>query len=72
MNCSDFRVLRADVHNALALLELEDGNESEAILHAEAALLDAACDGDAYCYKVAQDEAWRILNLAARARSDII
>jgi tetratricopeptide (TPR) repeat protein/DNA-binding XRE family transcriptional regulator len=66
VNRSDFRVLRADVHNALALLELGDGNNRGAILHAEAALLDAACDGQAYCYKVAQDEARRILNLAKR------
>lgn len=63
-NRSDFRVLRADVHNALAFLELGDGNRSGAILHAEAALLDAACDGQAYCYKVAQDEAKRLLNQA--------
>lgn len=63
-NTADFRVLRADVHNALALLELEDGNRRGAIHHAEAALLGAACDGHAYCYKVAQDEARRLLNWA--------
>jgi hypothetical protein len=45
---------------------LGEGNEREAILHAEAALLDATCDGQAYCYKVAQEEARRILNLAKR------
>jgi tetratricopeptide (TPR) repeat protein len=63
-NRSDFRVLRADVHNALALLELGDGNRRGAIRHAEAALLDATCDGHAYCYRVAQDEARRLLNQA--------
>jgi transcriptional regulator with XRE-family HTH domain len=63
-NRSDFRVLRADVHNALALLELGDGNRRGAIHHAEAALLDAACDGHAYCYKIAQDEARHLLNQA--------
>ena len=63
-NRSDFRVLRADVHNALTLLELADGNRRGAIHHAEAALLDAACDGHPYCYKVAQDEARRLLNWA--------
>jgi tetratricopeptide (TPR) repeat protein/transcriptional regulator with XRE-family HTH domain len=66
VNRADFRVLRADIHNAFAGLELEDGNEREAIRHAEAALVDSTCDGEAYCYKVAQDEARRILNLAKR------
>jgi tetratricopeptide (TPR) repeat protein len=66
VNRADFRVLRADVHNAFAVLELEDGNEREAIRHAEVALVDATCDGEAYCYKLAQDEARRILNLAKR------
>ncbi len=60
-NRSDFRVLRADVHNFLALLEFEDGNRKEATRHAEAALLDASCDGHSFCYQVALDEARRLL-----------
>ena len=55
-----------DECDGLSALELEDGNEREAMRHAEVALVDATCDGEAYCYKVAQDEARRILNLAKR------
>jgi transcriptional regulator with XRE-family HTH domain/tetratricopeptide (TPR) repeat protein len=63
-NRSDFRVLRADVHNFLALLELEADNRRGAISHAESALCDAMCDGHPYCYKIAQDEARHLLNRA--------
>lgn len=61
VNRSDFRVLRADVHNFLALLELEADNRRGAISHTETALHDAACDGHPYCYKIAQDEARHLL-----------
>ena len=61
VNRSDFRVLRADVHNFLALLELEADNRAGVISHAERALHDAMCDGQPYCYKIAQDEARRLL-----------
>lgn len=56
-NRSDFRALRADIHNLLARLELEDGDHSAALNDARAALNDALCDGPPYCYKPALEEA---------------
>jgi tetratricopeptide (TPR) repeat protein/transcriptional regulator with XRE-family HTH domain len=72
VNRADFRVLRADIHNAFAVLELEDDHKREAVQHAEAALVDATCDSESYCYKKAQNEARRILNLANREWNAII
>jgi tetratricopeptide (TPR) repeat protein len=63
-NRSDFRMLRADINNLLARLELEDGNQKEAINHAQAAFHDAFCDGPPYCYKSALEEAKYLLDEA--------
>ena len=69
---SDFRVLRADVHTLLAHLELQDGNSSGATQHAEAAYLDASCDGHPSCYKVALDEARCLSGRVRTPGGDII
>lgn len=63
-NRSDFRMLRADINNLLARLELEGGNQKEAINHAQAAFHDALCDGPPYCYKSALEEAKHLLDEA--------
>lgn len=54
-NRSDFRVLRADVRNFLAQLELNEGNQQQAIEHALAAKKDATCNGIPYYYRSAFD-----------------
>ena len=60
-NRADFRVLRADVHNFLAHVALADGSFQEAMSHAQAAFQDALCDVSPFCYKLALDEAKRLL-----------
>lgn len=52
-NRSNFRLLRADISNLLARLELENGNEEDAKGYAQSAYHDAICDGSPYCYKPA-------------------
>lgn len=52
-NRSDFRVLRADVRNFLALLELEEGNQQQAREQALSAKKDAFCNGAPYYYQPA-------------------
>jgi len=60
-NRSAFRLLRADVHNLFAQLEMEDGNWQAAKDHAQAALADARCDGPPYCYAPALEKAKGLL-----------
>lgn len=60
-NRSDFRLLRADIHNLLAQLEIENGNWREAEDRAQAALADAVCDGHPYRYVPALEKAKRLL-----------
>lgn len=59
---SGFRVLRADIRNLLARLELENGNEGDAIGYAQSAYHDAFCDRPPYCYKSALEEAKGLLD----------
>jgi tetratricopeptide (TPR) repeat protein len=66
---SDFRVLRADVHNFLVCLALTEGNVQEATSHVQAAWQDALCDGFPYCYQPALDEAKRLLAEIVESRS---
>ena len=61
-NRSDFCLLRADVNNLFAQLEMDDGNWQEAKDHAQAALADAICDGSPYCYMPALVKAERLLD----------
>jgi hypothetical protein len=63
----EYRLCQADMHNFLALLDLEAGNLSAAREHAETAKERAYCDGPPHYYKPAYDEAERLLaELAAR------
>ncbi|HET8846053.1 MAG TPA: hypothetical protein VFN35_31615, partial [Ktedonobacteraceae bacterium] len=64
-NRSDFRVLRADVRNFLALLELNEGNRQQAIEQAQAAKKDAVCNGSPYYYRPALDLADILLKQAS-------
>ncbi len=63
-NRSDFRVLRADIYNLLAKLELEKGNRETVVVYARSAYQDAICDGPPYCYKVALEETAQLLRAA--------
>ncbi|MCB0164923.1 MAG: hypothetical protein KDI79_11895 [Anaerolineae bacterium] len=51
----------ADIHNLLAQLALAEGNRVAAQQHAQQAKDYAWCDGPPYSYKVAYDEAERLL-----------
>ena len=57
----EYRLNQADIHNFLALLDLEAGNNKAAIAHARKAHERAWCDGPPHCYKPALDEADRLL-----------
>ncbi len=61
-NRSDFRVLRADIHNLLAELAIGNNNWREAKGHAQAAYDDAVCDGPPYCYMPALEKAKCLLD----------
>jgi tetratricopeptide (TPR) repeat protein len=60
---SGFRVLRADISNLLARLELENGNKEDARSYAQSAYYDASCDRPSYCYKSVLAETNRLLDL---------
>jgi len=63
----EHRLKQADIHNFLALLDLEAGNLTGARDHAEIAKERAYCDGPPHHYKPAYEEAERLLaDLAAR------
>jgi hypothetical protein len=55
----------ADIHNLLAQLALAEGDRAAAREHAQHAKKYAFCDGPPYSYKVAFDEAERLLGEAA-------
>jgi len=57
-----YRLKQADIHNFLAQWELDIGDSSKARMHAEIAKERAWCDGPPYSYKVALEEAERILS----------
>lgn len=63
-NRSGFRVLRADVRNFLAVLELEEGHWQQAIEQAQSAKKDANCNGGPYCYRSASNLADSLLEQA--------
>jgi tetratricopeptide (TPR) repeat protein len=56
----------ADIHNLLAQLALDEGDRAVARDHAQQAKNYAFCDGPPYSYKVAYDEAERLLQAALR------
>ncbi|MBU1636913.1 hypothetical protein KKC97_04525, partial [bacterium] len=65
----EYRLCQADIHNFIALLELEAKNLPNAKLHAEIGKERAYCDGPPYHYKPAYDESERLLKeIAARGK----
>ncbi|MFC2030327.1 tetratricopeptide repeat protein [Chloroflexota bacterium] len=61
-----YRLKQADIHNFLAQWELDAGNLAAAQQHAEISKEKALCGGSPHYYKVALDEAERLLQLAER------
>jgi tetratricopeptide (TPR) repeat protein len=59
----EFRLKQAEIHNFLARLALEAGNNVTAREHAEIARERAWCDGPPHCYKTALDEAEAMLKV---------
>ena len=59
-----YRLNLAEIHNLLAQLALEEGDRAAAREHAQQAKEYAFCDGPPYSYKVAYDEAERLLEAA--------
>jgi tetratricopeptide (TPR) repeat protein len=57
----EYRLLKADIHNFLARLALDEGDRAKAKEHAEIAKERAWCDGPPYHYKPAYEEAERLL-----------
>ncbi|MBU0692047.1 tetratricopeptide repeat protein [bacterium] len=57
----EYRLCQADIHNFIALLELEAGHLKEAKRQAEIGKERAYCDGPPYHYKPAYDESERLL-----------
>jgi tetratricopeptide (TPR) repeat protein len=53
----EYRLKQADIHNFLARLALDAGDQEKAREHAEIAKERAWCDGPPHCYKPALDEA---------------
>lgn len=68
-NRSDFRVLRADIHNLLAELAIEESDWRTAKNYVQAAYGDAFCDGPPYCYKPAFEKAKHLLDKINRSYS---
>lgn len=62
----EYRLKQADIHNFLALWELDAGDNVKARKRAEIAAERAWCDGPLYCYKPALDEAERLLREVAQ------
>lgn len=61
----EYRLCQADIHNFIALLELEANNLPNAKLHAEIGKERAYCDGPPYHYKPAYEESERLLKQIA-------
>ena len=61
---SEYRLNQADIHNFLARLALDAGDQEAARQHAEVARERAWCDGPPHSYKPALDEAERMLKEA--------
>jgi len=61
----EYRLAQADIHNFLARLALEDGDQKAARQHAEIAKERALCDGPPHCYKPALEEAEGLLEAAS-------
>jgi len=60
----EYRLKQADIHNFLAHLALDAGDQPVARQHAEIARERALCDGPPHCYQPALDEAERMLKAA--------
>jgi tetratricopeptide (TPR) repeat protein len=58
----EYRLCQADIHNFLARLALETGDQKTAIEHAHVGYERAWCDGPPHAYKPALDEAQRLLS----------
>ncbi len=63
----EYRLDQADIHNLLAELALEAGDNTLAREHAEMARARAWCDGSPYSYKAASDKAEHLLAATASA-----
>lgn len=59
-NRCEYRLNQADIHNLLALLDLEAGEIASAREHAAISMERAYCDGPPYYYKPAYEEAERL------------
>jgi hypothetical protein len=57
----NYRLKQSDIHNFLALVALKTKSRPEAFSHAKIAKDLAYCDGGEYTYKVAYDEAEKLL-----------
>jgi hypothetical protein len=57
----EYRLKQAEIHNFMAQLALDTDHRAEARQHAEIAKERAECDGAPHYYKVAYEEAERIL-----------
>ena len=64
----EYRLDQAEIHNFLARLALDSGKSAEARAHAQKAKDYAYCDGPPHYYKLASEEAERLLAEAARAQ----
>jgi tetratricopeptide (TPR) repeat protein len=62
----EYRLKQADVHNFLARLALDDGDQPAARQQAQIARERAQCDGPPHCYQPALEEADRLLAEAER------
>ena len=63
----EYRLDKADIHNFLARLALDQGKPAEARDHAQKAKDYAYCDGPPHYYKPGYEEAERLLSDAAGA-----
>jgi len=68
-NHSAYRMLRSDIYNFLAQLNLEGGNWLQANEYAQAALADATCDGFPYSYLPTLEQAKSLLDQIGKHKS---
>jgi tetratricopeptide (TPR) repeat protein len=61
-NNREYRLKQADIHSSLGYLSLDSGNFETAKQHAQTARERSSCDGPPHIYKLALDEANRLLD----------
>jgi tetratricopeptide (TPR) repeat protein len=61
-----YRLNQAEIHNFLARLALDEGDQTIAKKHAEIAKKYALCDGPDYCYRPALEEACHLIDLTQK------